>query len=1155
MNDHAQSVPIAVVGIGALLPGARDAEQSWRMILGRQDLITEVPADRWLAQDLLADDQPDGAYVSRGGFLPRVDFDPVAYGMPPQSLPATDSAQLLSLLVADQVLRDATHGQLDALDRDKVSVILGVTGYLPLAAHMAMRTGRPIWLKAFREAGLPESRAQELCERILEHMVPWQEATFPGLLPNVAAGRIANRFDLHGTNHTTDAACASSFAALTTAIDALTLRRCDLAVTGGTDTVNDELMFTCFSQTPALSPTGDCRPFSDHADGTLLGEGVVMFALKRLADAERDADQVYAVIRGVGASSDGKGNAIYAPLPAGQERALRRAYEAAGYGPETVELVEAHGTGTKAGDRAEFEALASVFGSAGRTGAPWCALGSIKSQIGHTKGAAGAAGLLKTVLALHHRVLPPTIKVERPNPDLAFATSPFYVNTRARPWVGADRPRRASVSSFGFGGTNFHVAVEEFVPSAEGSARPARRLRSAAAELLLFSGATLDEMRDGVGRAEDSPLPLPELARASQTRFEAGAEHRLALVVEHPGELATRLAQAVDLLDGAGEDGFSTPNGTYYARGATEEGSLAFLFPGQGAQYVGMGSELATQHPPAQRVWDQMGALDFGVQPLHQVVFPPPVFTEEERTAQQDRLTSTEWAQPALAAHSLAVLAMLTELGLEPACVAGHSFGELIALHAAGSFGADTLMRLARRRGELMRDAASTPSGMLAVSASRARAEAFLESEGQDQVWVANDNAPEQAVLSGTAEALDALADRLRATGITAKPLQASAAFHSPLVSSACRPLADFLAECPIEPPAIEVYGNADAARYPRSGDPDAVRGRISEHLSTPVRFVEEIEAMYEAGVRTFLEVGPAGTLTGLVDRVLEGCPHLAVATDGRGKDGTVALFEALGQLAVRGVEMDWSAHWLPYGPPRQAATEPGFSIGVDGSNQGRPYPPEGGAAALPAPNPESPAMGRQEIVESDDMPAGPAQQHMHDEVQRRAAEAHADYQRYMAEAHLAFLRLTQESLVGLRERSGGGAHSEELPVAVPTAVPHAQAAPAEPVPFPVPSPAQPADSTAPTAIPADASAGAPAGGTPVEEALLSAVSERTGYPKELLNLDMELEKELGIDSIKRVEIMSMLRRTLGDLGVPAEELASCRTLQQITDRLQGNFR
>ena len=293
--------------------------------------------------------------------------------------------------------------------------------------------------------------------------MPWQEDSFPGLLSNVVAGRIANRLDLHGTNCTVDAACASSLAAVSAAVNELALGKADLVVTGGVDVTNNPLMYVCFSRTPALSPTGDARPFSEDADGTLLGEGLAMLGLRRLDAAERDGDRIYAVIRGLGTSSDGRGGAIYAPMAAGQVRALRRAYETAGYGPDTVELVEAHGTATRAGDAAEFKSLRQVFGETGRPDSGWCALGTVKSQIGHTKSAAGAAGLIKVVLALHQRVLPPTIKVRKPNPGLGIEDSPFYLDTAVRPWTHrADHPRRASVSSFGFGGANYHVALEEY---------------------------------------------------------------------------------------------------------------------------------------------------------------------------------------------------------------------------------------------------------------------------------------------------------------------------------------------------------------------------------------------------------------------------------------------------------------------------------------------------------------------------------------------------------------------------------------------------------------------------------------------------------------------------------------------------------------------
>ena len=258
------------------------------------------------------------------------------------------------------------------------------------------------------------------------------------------------------------------------------------------DTLNDIFMYTCFSKTPALSPTGDCRPFSDKADGTLLGEGMAMVALKRLADAERDGDRIYAVLQGVGASSDGRAKSVYAPRPEGQAKALQRAYDAAGYSPKTVELVEAHGTGTKAGDVAEFGGLELVFKAADSKERQWCALGSVKSQIGHTKAAAGAAGLFKAVMALHHKVLPPTIKIERPNPKLNLEESPFYLNTKTRPWVrGSDHPRRASVSSFGFGGSNFHLTLEEY----NGDAPKAWKKRVMASELVLLgakSGADFE---------------------------------------------------------------------------------------------------------------------------------------------------------------------------------------------------------------------------------------------------------------------------------------------------------------------------------------------------------------------------------------------------------------------------------------------------------------------------------------------------------------------------------------------------------------------------------------------------------------------------------------------------------------------------------------
>ncbi|MEO1273268.1 MAG: polyketide synthase, partial [Myxococcota bacterium] len=446
--------PIAIVGMGCMFPGARDLASFWSNIVEGVDAIGDLPPTHWNPEDLYDPDPsaPDKTYGRRGGFLDTVEFDPLTWGIAPRDMEVTDTTQLLGMMVARQALEDAGYGpgQRD-FNRERASVILGVTGALELVIPLGARLGHPIWRRALDEAGVDPETADDVVDRIGDGYVAWQENAFPGLLGNVAAGRIANRLDLHGTNCVVDAACASSLGAVHTAMMELRSGQADMVLSGGLDTFNDVFMYTCFSKTPALSKSGDARPFDDHGDGTILGEGLGVLVLKRLSDAERDGDRIHAVIRGMGSSSDGKGNAVYAPSAQGQARAMRRAYAAAGISPATVELVEAHGTGTRVGDATECQSLTSVYREA-RAEGTWCALGSVKSMIGHTKAAAGSAGLIKTALALRHGVLPATLKVERPNTAVAPGTTPFYLNTTARPWLNAGpHPRRAAVSAFGFG--------------------------------------------------------------------------------------------------------------------------------------------------------------------------------------------------------------------------------------------------------------------------------------------------------------------------------------------------------------------------------------------------------------------------------------------------------------------------------------------------------------------------------------------------------------------------------------------------------------------------------------------------------------------------------------------------------------------------------
>ncbi|WP_086826902.1 type I polyketide synthase [Allokutzneria sp. NRRL B-24872] len=1196
-EDFAPTVPIAVVGLGALLPGSDSTAGFWRTVVDGRDLMTEIPTDRWLVEDYFDADPlaADKTYAKRGAFLTPTEFDPLNFGVLPKNLEQTDAAQLMSLMVAERVLAEVAGGDPSTLDRERTGVVLGASA-LNLVGALAQRLSAPALTRVLRAQGLPEDAVRETVERFLGLNPDWGEASFPGLLTNVISGRIANRFDLHGMNHTTDAACASSFAALNTAIEELASGRADLMLAGGVDTANEAFMFICFSKTPALSPTGDCRPFSDKADGTMLGEGVVMFALKRLVDAERDGDKVYAVIRGVGTASDGGGTAIYAPVPEGQALALRRAYERAGYAPSTVELVEAHGTGTKAGDAAEFAGLRSVFGPE-REDSQWCALGSVKSQIGHTKCAAGAAGLLKAVLALHHRVLPPTIKVDAPNPALEIESSPFYLNTEARPWVrAADHPRRASVSSFGFGGSNFHVTVEEYVPTGSGWAERAPRSRTAATELWLFSAETRSAL------AADTAMSAQE----SQQRFDPKAPFRLAVVAASRADLEAKIAQAASL----GERSFTAP-GLAYACGPAELGGVAFLFPGQGSQYVGMGADLAMQLPVVQRAWDRYGTREFDGTPLHRVVFPQPVFSEADRAEQQARITATEWAQPALAAHSLALLDVVRALGLRPDCVAGHSFGELTALHAAGILSADALLSSARRRGELMRDAARTSAGaMLAVTATHDVVAAATA--GLDGVWIANHNAPEQIVLSGTTAGIAAAEAALQ--GVTTRRLDAATAFHSPVVADAAAPFASFLSTVDISSATVPVYGNTDGGTYP--SEVDDVRHRLAGHLAAPVLFQAQIEAMYEAGVRTFVEIGAGSTLTGLVDRVLGDRSHLAVCLDRPRRDGMSTVHEALGRLAVAGAELDFAVLWEEYGPVPQPQRKDGarMTVKIDGGVYDRTYPPKNGtltpapapvASAVPAPAaltaasalvqapavaaaptsvpaavmPPAPGHGPAPLVNGH----APTVAHFptqnghaptatnghapmvfppraggdpmmslleetqrqaalaHADYQRQTAEAHADYQRRVTESHLAYLRMSEMSLSTLLG-SPPPIAAQPTPVARPAPIafqPEPQPAPAVLAPPPVSTP-PPVEAPALSEVDIDAK-------------ILEVVAERTGYPVEILNLDMELESDLGIDSIKRVEILSAFRDQTGDLpDSDIAEFAAARTLREVAEKVRN---
>ncbi|MCS6864889.1 MAG: beta-ketoacyl synthase N-terminal-like domain-containing protein [Gemmataceae bacterium] len=891
---------IAIIGLACFYPQANGLWQYWHNILAKTNAVIEIPASHWDWRPYYdPDPRARDKMVSKwGGFMSDIFFDPLKYGITPKSIPQIEPLQLLLLEAVHQALGDA--GYLERpFNRERTCAILGIGGGgMPLSVAYGFRACMPL-VDSIPGMPIKSQTIIELGEGILPE---WTEDSFPGILLNVAAGRVANRFNLGGPNMAIDAACGSSLAALYAGVRELQDQTSDVAIVMGGDAVQTPYAYVAFSKTHALSPRGRCRPFDAEADGIALAEGVGVAILKRLADAERDGDRIYAVIKGVGASSDGRDKGLTAPRAEGQLRALHRAYAQARISPARVGLVEAHGTGTVVGDQTEARAIGQLFRDAGSQPQS-CALGSVKSMIGHSKCAAGIAGLIKTTFALYHKILPPTL-VEKPNPKANLDGGPLYLNTEPRPWIhGQPYPRTAGVSAFGFGGTNFHTVLEEY--TGDYLDRPTTGLRDWPAELFVWrrsdTAAILDSLQ--TVHAALTAGATPRLADLAASVWQASKNVTtgpvLAIVASSLSDLREKLTVAREMLTKA-PDQSTDPRGLYFAA-QPQPSKVAFLFPGQGSQYPDMLAQVAMAFREVREVIDRAEATLAAEleKPLGRFIYPPSPFTPEQEAAHRDALRRTEIAQASIGATSLGMFRLLTALGIEPDVLAGHSYGEYTALAAAGAISEDDLLRLSYKRGRAIREAAKTaPGGMIAADAAAETLQPLLA--GIADVWIANHNAPTQTVIAGTDEGVKQATAALQAAGIRAQRIAVACGFHSPLIAGAQAALAQALAEAHLTAPRRPVFSNTHAAPHPADGP--AIAQQLVDHLVSPVRFVDEIRAMYDAGARIFVEVGPQGVLTGLTGQILAGRPHLAVATDSKSRPGLVQLTHTLGQLVTAGV-------------------------------------------------------------------------------------------------------------------------------------------------------------------------------------------------------------------------------------------------------------
>ncbi|MGF1641566.1 MAG: type I polyketide synthase, partial [Rhodospirillales bacterium] len=887
---------VAIIGMSGLFPRAPDIGRFWRNILDKVDAVGDAPPG-WLVDESFFD--PTGerrgisVYTTRGGFLNELSqFDPRPFGTMPISVVGGEPDQFLALKASAEALADA--GYASGFDSHRCGIILGhaihanranVNGFQhSIVVDQTIHVIRSL----FPDAG-PEKIAA--VEAMLVAKLPQLNVdTVPGLVPNMMTGRIANRLDLMGPNFIMDAACASSLIAVEAAISELRFGRADLMLAGGVNTTTSPLVYAVFCMLEALSRTSRIRPFDKAANGTLLGEGQGIVVLKRLDDALRDDDRIYAVVKAVGTSSDGRAMGLMAPRLEGEVLAMKRAYAQSGVDPGTIGLVEAHGTGIPLGDRTEVEALRQVLGGRERS-YPHVALGSVKSMIGHCIPAAGAASLIKTCLALHHKILPPTL-VDEINPDLGLETTPLYLNTEAAPWIRPGlHPRRAAINAFGFGGVNSHMILEE-APGSSETVDPtaAFALRPpAAAVLLVFAADSRDHLAAAVRSVRErlqNRSPTPIAALAAETIRSAGAgDHRAAIVAADATDLGKKLDQLLARLADGSVHRMVGRNGLYFTDRPIE-GAIAFLFPGENSQYPGMLRDLAVSSPAARQWFDMLERLFPGEREIpHSVLmFPPPNnLGDDERKRLERQLLEVDAGSEAVFFADQALFSVLSCLGVRPSFIVGHSTGENAALIASGltDLSQDAVGRyiveMNRIFRKLMHDR-SVPEGSLLTVGALSRQTLLDILSAETDVWFTMDNCPNQAVLFGPSAVIDDLAGKLSAAGGLCLKLPLVWAYHTPFVTPMAEAFEALFSEIEFRQPIAPVFSCASADVFPNDRGP--ILELMKRQYVSRVRFTEVIERLYDQGARIFVEVGPNNNLTGFVRDILRDRAHVAVAAD-----------------------------------------------------------------------------------------------------------------------------------------------------------------------------------------------------------------------------------------------------------------------------------
>lgn len=971
--------PIAVIGMACIFPQAPDVETFWQNILNKVNAIGD-PLPAWEAERYM-----DAGYVStqKGGYLRDLfRFNPTEFGIMPNSIDGGEPDQYLALQVAKRALLDAGEQYLDKdYDHRDTGIILGHSphfhrGQINGAQHHVCIDQTLDILKAVM--GVSADQEEKLRKIFKEQLPPFNADMCPSMVPNVMTGRIANRLNFTGPNYMVDAACASSLLAVNAAIEELRSGSSRIMLAGGVNASLPAEVSVIFTLLDALSDSGKVRPFSTGSDGTLLGEGLGVVVLKRLSDALADGDRIYSLVHGVGQSSDGKGYSLLAPSEKGETLAIQRTYDATGIDPETVTLVEAHGTGIALGDRTEVASLTNIFGKKRKGEQGAIAMGSVKSMISHCIPAAGMASFIKTSLALYHKILPPTL-CEDVNPALGIDKTPFFVNTEAMPWIhpleDATHARRAAINSFGFGGVNAHAVLEE----APKNAPKPLKCSPWSAEICVVTGKDVGEVKEKLAclkrfaeARED--VKLADIAYTLWNEVGNGT-HKLAMVAKDRADLLKKIDQAVKKID-KGETSFGGRGGVFYSS-VPVEGKLAFMFPGEGSQYMGMLRDLALHFDVVREWFDFWHALYGEVRGSTRtdLVFPTESeLTDEKRAALDARLHEMEAGSEAVWVADQAMFALLTELGVQPDVMVGHSSGEsaaLVAAHAVPWKDKAQLAEFVRRINtvaKIVEQKGGIATGALMAIAlmSKEQIEKHLAKTG---IVIAMENCPTQTIVYGDKAAVKALSAKLAAEGAICEMLPFDRGYHTAAFAPMQKAFMKYYDEIGLGAPKLPLYSCATAKLFPKNKK--AVQELAAEQWTVTVRFSDTIRAMADDGVGVFVEVGPGGKLASFAEQILKGRDALVMASNLESQPGLQQLLSLMAMLYVNGkatpeklfagrkvASVDFSTLEMPkpFGVfldnsiPRLRATPELVEVLTGGGAQGWAGPSPGAQSAPPSP-------------------------------------------------------------------------------------------------------------------------------------------------------------------------------------------------------------